>query len=58
MKEQNILNNTYITNKGGAYDMILTVVLAILFGTLVGLIFIQPYNYQTLCQFSDKDDNI
>jgi hypothetical protein len=37
--------------------MVLALILAILFGTLIGLIFIKPYNYQELCQCSDEDDN-
>jgi hypothetical protein len=37
--------------------MVWALILAILFGTLIGWIFIKPYNYQELCQCSDEDEH-
>jgi len=37
--------------------MLLALMLAIFFGTLIGWLFIKPYNYQDLCRYSDKDNN-
>jgi hypothetical protein len=36
--------------------MIGALVLAILFGSLIGWAFINPYNYQELCRYSDIDN--
>jgi len=36
--------------------MILTIILAILFGTLIGWFFIQPRIDQSLCQLIDEKD--
>jgi hypothetical protein len=38
------------------YEMALAMILAILLGTLIGWFFIDPYNYQELCRYSDADD--
>jgi hypothetical protein len=37
--------------------MVWALILAILFGTLIGWIFVKPYNYQGLFQCSDEEDN-